>query len=174
MFKDYYAILQVDENATQKEIKIAFKKQAIKWHPDKNIGKDTTPKMQEINEAYLILNDIEARKRYYREYQTFKQYKKKKKKPQTKETNRGQHQEKEKHKQEEKTYEYNYEFEDDILKKWMNNAKQQAVELAKQTIEDIIAMSKVGAKVAGKELILQITVAIILLFLFALTKSCNG
>ena len=42
MFIDYYALLEVDFNATSEEIKIAFKKQALKWHPDRNLGKDTT------------------------------------------------------------------------------------------------------------------------------------
>jgi len=78
MFIDYYAILEVDFSATQSEIREAFKKQAIKWHPDRNTERDTTLRMQQINEAYLILKDIEARQRYDKEYKLFKQYKQQK------------------------------------------------------------------------------------------------
>lgn len=74
MFVDYYSVLEIDEGATLDEIKIAFRKQAIKWHPDRNQGKDTTVKMQLINEAYLILKDTEARDRFDTEYQRFKAY----------------------------------------------------------------------------------------------------
>ncbi|MBX2893552.1 MAG: DnaJ domain-containing protein [Saprospiraceae bacterium] len=51
MFKDYYAILEIGNDATSEEIKSAFKKQALNWHPDRNPGVDTTSKMQVINEA---------------------------------------------------------------------------------------------------------------------------
>ena len=64
MFIDYYSILEVDNESSFEEIKSAFRKQCIKWHPDKNLGKDTTEKMQLINEAYLILKDSEARAKY--------------------------------------------------------------------------------------------------------------
>ena len=60
MFRDYYAILVISQSASRVEIKSAYKKQAIKWHPDKNQGVDTTQRMQEINEAYLILNDVSS------------------------------------------------------------------------------------------------------------------
>ena len=141
MFVDYYAILEVDENATQEDIKLAFKKQALKWHPDRNPGVDTTKRMQEINEAYLILKDTEARARYDKEYQRFKQFKKEKQE-------RKEYQNREKQKQQsEHTHSYSdYNVNDDILNKWMNNAKKQAVDLAKQTIEDFKGMVSVGVK----------------------------
>ena len=70
-FKDYYQILNVSLGATNEEIKRAFKEEALKWHPDRNAGKDTTLQMQLINEAYLILRDSEARQRYNKEYQSY-------------------------------------------------------------------------------------------------------
>jgi DnaJ-class molecular chaperone len=53
--KNYYAILGISPTASIDEIKMAFKKLAIQWHPDKNPNRDTTSQMQEINEAYLVL-----------------------------------------------------------------------------------------------------------------------
>ena len=72
MFIDYYAILNVGFDADPAEIKTAFKNQALKWHPDKNPGVDTTQRMQLINEAYLILKDFDARQRYNIEYLSYK------------------------------------------------------------------------------------------------------
>lgn len=62
---DYYQILGVNKNATQEEIKKAFKKLARKYHPDLNPN-DTQAKQkfQEINEAHEVLSDPEKRKKY--------------------------------------------------------------------------------------------------------------
>ena len=59
--KDYYKILGVDENATTAEIKKAFRKLAIKYHPDRWGSKE---KFQEINEAHGVLSDENKRKQY--------------------------------------------------------------------------------------------------------------
>ena len=63
--KDYYSILGVNKNASQEEIKKAYKKLAIKYHPDKNQGnKEAEEKFKEVNEAYSVLSDDEKRKQY--------------------------------------------------------------------------------------------------------------
>ena len=68
IFKDYYSILEILPEATQKEIVFAYKSMAKKWHPDKNPGVDTTTRMQLISEAYKVLKNIEKRKMYNTEY----------------------------------------------------------------------------------------------------------
>jgi hypothetical protein len=67
-FEDYYSILRILPQATQKEIESAYKILAKKWHPDANKGVDTTVKMQQISEAYGILKNAERRRKYDIEY----------------------------------------------------------------------------------------------------------
>jgi DnaJ-class molecular chaperone len=59
-----YSILEVDKNATIDEIKKAYKKLAIKIHPDKNSSPNATEKFQEINMAYEILSDKVSKEKY--------------------------------------------------------------------------------------------------------------
>lgn len=63
--KDYYKILGVDKNATPEQIKSAYKKVAIKYHPDRNPGdKEAEEKFKEAAEAYDVLSDADKRARY--------------------------------------------------------------------------------------------------------------
>ena len=80
MFKDYYQILDVPFDASFEDIKAAYRKQALIWHPDKHPEMDVKPIMQDINEAYAILKDIQTRKRYNQEYVLFKEKTKNKRK----------------------------------------------------------------------------------------------
>lgn len=64
-FKDYYKILGVDKNASADEIKKAYRKLALKHHPDKNPNnKAAEEKFKEINEANEVLSDPEKKKKY--------------------------------------------------------------------------------------------------------------
>src|SRR5580765_2119809 len=64
-YKDYYKVLGVSKNATQEDIKKAFRKLAVKYHPDKNPGdKKAEEKFKEANEANEVLSDPEKRKKY--------------------------------------------------------------------------------------------------------------
>jgi len=64
-FKDYYQILGIDKNASEDEIKKAYRKLARKLHPDLNPNdKEAHKKFQEINEANEVLSDPEKRKKY--------------------------------------------------------------------------------------------------------------
>jgi DnaJ-class molecular chaperone len=160
MFKDYYNVLEIKKSASQSEIKASFKKQAIRWHPDRNLNTDTTEKMQEINEACLILKDQDARQRYDLEYEKFNIYKDK--------SNNNQNKTKSK-----KTYE-EYQFEDETLKKWMQNAKNQAVELAKQTIKEMAELSINATKEAGSKMIETfISYSLAGLLIMILFRACN-
>ena len=61
---DYYALLDVARNATQDEIKKAFRKQALKYHPDRNQEPGAEAQFKAVNEAYGILSDESRRGRY--------------------------------------------------------------------------------------------------------------
>ncbi len=63
--RDYYEVLGVDKNATEDELKKAYRKIAIKYHPDRNPGnKEAEEKFKEAAEAYDVLHDPQKRSRY--------------------------------------------------------------------------------------------------------------
>jgi curved DNA-binding protein len=65
MAEDYYKLLGVNKNATKDELKKAFRKLAMKYHPDKNKDDKTAEeKFKKINEAYAVLSNDEKRKQY--------------------------------------------------------------------------------------------------------------
>ncbi|MEY5069605.1 MAG: hypothetical protein RLZ47_1467 [Bacteroidota bacterium] len=144
MFKDYYHILEVEFGATDQEIKTSYKRLARKWHPDLNPGLDTHVMMQELNEAYLILKDPEAKLRYDQEYFRFKNF--------------GSSS------QSRTESEQAYVFQDEILKKWMKNAKNQAMDLATQSLENL----QIGVNAAGKEMAERMLYYLIIGFIVSL------
>ena len=64
--KDYYQILGISENASDEDIRKAFRKLAFQYHPDKNIGheKEAEEKFKDINEAYCVLSNEAKRQQY--------------------------------------------------------------------------------------------------------------
>lgn len=62
--RDYYEILGIDKSASEKEIKSAYRKLAMQYHPDKNSSPDAEEKFKEISEAYEILSDQNKRSKY--------------------------------------------------------------------------------------------------------------
>ncbi len=66
-YRDYYKILNVDKKATEAEIKKAYRKLAVKYHPDKNPdNKEAEEKFKEVSEAYEVLSDKDKREKYDR------------------------------------------------------------------------------------------------------------
>jgi len=61
---DYYEVLGVSKNATEIELKAAYRKQALKWHPDRNKTIGATEKFKEINHAYEVLSDPQKKTMY--------------------------------------------------------------------------------------------------------------
>ncbi|HVI44457.1 MAG TPA: J domain-containing protein [Chitinophaga sp.] len=73
--KDYYKVLGVDKTATADQIKKAYRKLAVKYHPDKNPDDKTAEeKFKEINEAYEVLSDADKRKKYDQFGENYKYY----------------------------------------------------------------------------------------------------
>ena len=62
--RDYYEVLGISKSASKEEVKKAFKKLAMQYHPDRNKASDAEDKFKEINEAYEILSDDDKRKQY--------------------------------------------------------------------------------------------------------------
>ena len=63
-YKDYYKTLNISNDASQEEIKRAYRKLARKYHPDVNKELDAESKFKEVSEAYEVLKDVEKRKAY--------------------------------------------------------------------------------------------------------------
>lgn len=132
---DYYKILNINHKATKQEIKEAFRKEALKWHPDRNKSTEATHRMQLINEAYLILYDDEARKRYDEQYFKFEN---------------SNYQEKANYSQAQYNWE-DYSIDDEILNDWIEKAKKQAKEMLFFSIEDLVGMTKAATNAAWEK-----------------------
>ena len=62
--RDYYQVLGLSKNASDEEIKRAFRKKALEYHPDRNKDTNAEEKFKEVNEAYQVLSDPENRRQY--------------------------------------------------------------------------------------------------------------
>lgn len=159
MFKDYYQILDILPSATKQEIKEAYRKMSLRWHPDRNPGADVTAIMQDINEAYKILNNDISRARYNKEYQEFiRQHENRKPKP-----------------QESKSESWNYEYDvhDEDLKQDINEARTYAKDIVDEFLKNLKETSKVAAKGAWDGANGYIIGGVIATIIFALIRACH-
>lgn len=62
--RDYYEVLGVSKGASESELKSAYRKLALQWHPDRNKDKGAEAKFKEINEAYEVLSNKDKRSKY--------------------------------------------------------------------------------------------------------------
>ena len=64
--RDYYEVLEVPRSASEEEIKRAFRRKAMEYHPDRNKSTDAAERFKEVNQAYQVLSDSEQRTQYDR------------------------------------------------------------------------------------------------------------
>ena len=158
MFKDYYQILGVSPYSSKQEIKEAYRKMSLKWHPDKNPGVDVTSIMQDINEAYKILYDDLSRIRYDKEYSEFNEQRKRCKMST--------------HTTESTSWNYEYDVHDEDLRNDINNARAYAKDLVDEFFKSLKETSKVAAKGAWEGAQGYVYGAIILFILGLCIRAC--
>ncbi|MDL2223591.1 DnaJ domain-containing protein [Bacteroidales bacterium OttesenSCG-928-M11] len=124
MFKDYYLILEIEEDAALEEIKAAYRNLIKRYHPDVNKDEDAHHKTIEVIEAFQLLNDKEARERYNSEY---RKYHSQKQSEQIRNVDE-------------------YISDDEILNKWMWNAQKQARDLYQQVTDEFRESIKESGK----------------------------
>jgi len=64
MSENYYQVLKVDKNASSEEIKKAYRRLALEFHPDQNSSDEAEDKIKQINTAYAVLSDADKKKYY--------------------------------------------------------------------------------------------------------------
>ena len=62
--RDYYDVLDISRNATEEEVRKAFRQKALQYHPDRNKDPGALDQFKEINEAYQVLTDPKRRQQY--------------------------------------------------------------------------------------------------------------
>jgi curved DNA-binding protein CbpA len=164
MFKDYYQILEVEPNATLAEIKQAYRSQSLKWHPDRNKDVDTTKIMQDINEAYSILKDVEKRQRYDREYQRFKHTQQTNSQTSDNRTHSQQSTQSQSHRSSNNrtSWTYDYTVHDEQVENDMADAREYARKLVDAFLKGLKENTSKAAKGAWEEMQGYVWAAIIL------------
>jgi DnaJ-class molecular chaperone len=129
MIPNYYEVLGVSKDSSKDQIKKAYRQLALQWHPDVNHSPDAHERFIEINQAYLILSDDEARARYDFEYDLYSA------EPEI----FGQstwHKEKTTESPKSESANKEYPFSDQDLNGWTRTAKAQAERYASMSFSD--------------------------------------
>lgn len=163
-FIDYYETLGINPTASKEELKIAYRRESFKWHPDKNPGLDTHERMILINEAYIILNNPHDRILYDEEYKKFKDYKRDKDVV----FSYGASAQNNEYKNTQKNQNYSYSdynVQDEELFNSMSRARKDAELLIKKTLKELSGMTSAGlnAMVVEGRLIFKIYIWIIII-----------
>lgn len=175
MFKDYYQILDIPPKATQSEIKAAYRKQALKWHPDRNPNMDVKAIMQDINEAYAMLKDPASRARYDQEYAFFQECKAKQSGNDSSVCNNN-YQNKHNHNSNKNNYrqryQYDYNVKDEDLKEDIRNASEYARKLVDEFFCELRRNSKLVAQGAWDGAIGYVYVLIFMTIIGFMFRAC--
>ncbi len=163
MLPDYYKIFGLSQTTTKEEIKKRYRELAKKCHPDVNKSPDATAKMQEIQEAYYILYDDEARSRY--DFQYDRVYGKKE------EESKNNNQSKASETQNDKSEQKSYQFDDPVLEKWILSAKMQAVDFAKNLYRDTKGIAASGCSYYFKALGICIAILFVIVILIRIFRA---
>lgn len=162
MFLNYYEILGVAENATPDEVTKAYRRLAMKWHPDRYKGEDATEKMALINEAYQVLRDATTRAQYDCELARYKTYCSETRKPeQSSEAPRDAEAP-----QQDPAEKYRYTDHD--LEEKIKQFRCKAKEFAQQSLQDLAGVSTSAAKEFASSFGTVLLVVVVLNLLFLL------
>jgi curved DNA-binding protein CbpA len=143
MIPDYYKLFGISKNASKDDVKRKYRQLAKMYHPDVNTSPDATSKMQEIQEAYLILGDDEARARYDSFYDYY--YGQGPEKQNFHNSSYDKEESQEPRESSSRQASHN-EYKDPILERWVLNAKKQAAEFIVQTLNDTKGIAGSGLK----------------------------
>ncbi len=146
MLKDYYAILGISAKASAKEIRDAYRELSLKWHPDRNPGKDTEEIMKDVNEAYSILKDEKKRARYNKEYENLNSFKTKA----NSDFNSNSDSDTGTGKASHSSYTYDYTVQDEDLENDIYEARKEAEDFVKEFFDNLKSDSKKAANGAWK------------------------
>lgn len=176
MFIDYYQILEIEFPSSPDEIKKAYRRLSLKWHPDRNHGVDTSKQMVAINEAYYILKNSIKKERYDREYRLYKHFKSQS----AQETKSSSTINKDSNPTYSKSHtngyhntSFEYDFGDSTVRDDVNEAHIYAKNLVDEFLRNLKQTSKDAAQGAWGEMWPYIIVAIILPIFFGLIRSCQ-